>query len=115
MGLFEQQFARDERQWAAKGKGKAKSADGDFSTRAISFRPADVPDGYTYAYREARVISVPVLINSLGNMFTAADLWRFYKSLPLLVVRRTHAWSSDVRPAAAKLLSKEYGYYGHRG
>ena len=27
--LFEQQFSRDDKQWAAKGKGKAKSADGD--------------------------------------------------------------------------------------
>ena len=46
--FFAQQFAVDEAQWANKGKGMFMSADGDYSTRAISFRPGDYPAGRIY-------------------------------------------------------------------
>ena len=100
--FFAHQFAIDGTQWANKGRGMFKSADGDYSTRAISFRPSLFSwpaDGGTYAFRRAWVVTWPKLMFTLGNDFTAAELWAFYKSLPLLAVRRQHAWRY-----------KEYGY-----
>ena len=113
--FFAQQFAVGEAQWANKGKGMFMSADGDYSTRAISFRPGDYPAGYTYAYRRAWVITWPKLILNLGDDYTAAEIWAFYKSLPLLAVRRQHAWASELRRRAARWRYKEYGHWGHRG
>ena len=121
--FFHQQFALDEIQWQSKGKqskgkGKsAKSADGDPwpSTRAISFRSTDYGAGYTYAFRVASIIAFPTLMESLGEEHDAAELWRFYKSLPLLVLRRQHSWGSPLLRAAATWRYKEYGHYGHRG
>ena len=114
--FFAQQFAVDNTQWENKGIGKCKSADGDYSNRAISFRPGDYPaDGrYTYAYRRAWVTTWPQLMLNMGDNYTAAELWAFYKSLPLLAVRKQHSWASDLRRAASKWRYKEYGHYGHR-
>ena len=109
---FHQQVAVNEQQWLTKGKGK--SADGDRSTRAISFRSSDVGKNHSYAFRVARVITFPVLMESLGEEYTAVELWAFYKSLPLLAVRRQHAWGSEVVQAAAKDRFKKHGAYGHR-
>ena len=110
--FFHQQFALDEEQWRSKGKGK--SADGDRSTRAISFRSSDYGAEYTYAFRVARVITFPALMESLGEEHDAAELWSFYKSLPLLVLRRQHSWGSPLLREAAQWRYKEYGHYGHR-
>ena len=110
-----QQFALDEQQWQTKGKGK--SADGDRSTRAISFRSSDYGTygtEYTYAFRAASVITFPALMESLGEDHNAAELWGFYKSLPLLVLRRQHSWGSPLLREAAKWRYREYGQYGHR-
>lgn len=111
--FFQQQFALDEQQWASKGQGK--SADGDYSNRAISFRRCDYGQrGHTYAFRLAMAISFPVLMESLGEEHTAAELWALYKSLHLLAVRRQHSWGSELLRAAAKYRYKTYGAYGHR-
>ena len=114
--FFAQQFSLDATQWVNKGKGMFKSADGDYSTRAISFRPGDYPakGRYTYAFRRAWVITWPKLMFKLGDDFTAAELWGYYKSLPLLAVRRQHSWASELRQAAARYRHKEYGHWGHR-
>ena len=110
--FFHQQFALDEEQWRSKGKGE--SADGDRSTRAISFRSRDYGAGNTYAFRVARVITFPALMETLGEEHDAAELWSFYKSLPLLVLRRQHSWGSPLLREAAKWRYQEYGRYGHR-
>ena len=110
--FYHQQFALDEQQWKSKGSGK--SADGDWSNRAISFRPSDVGAlGHRYAYRRAMVITFPVLMEKLGDKYTARELWAFYKSLCLLAVRRKHSWGSQLVQAASWYRYRTYGYYGH--
>ena len=80
------------------------------SNRIVSF--ADIPAGYTFKVRNARVTSLAEMFLSLGDNFSAANILAVYCSLPLLAVRSLHSWSSAHRQAAAKMRYEETGRYG---
>jgi hypothetical protein len=63
-------------------------------------------------YRRATVISLPELFLKLGEYRSAAELYKYWHTRPLLTVKRPHAWAQPQRRAAAQIRFYETGYYG---
>ncbi len=86
---------------AAGGKGK-----GTEGSRVLSSHDGE------WMYRRATVISLPGLFLKLGEHRSAAELYQYWHTRPLLTVKRPHSWSQPHRRAAAQLRFYETGYYG---
>ena len=57
-------------------------------------------------------ISLPGLM-LLGKKYNARRLYRFWCQTELLLVKRSHPWSSPARKAAARERKKHTGHWGH--
>ena len=90
--------------------GKGSNRNEGRSNRAASF--VDIPPGYTFKVREARVSMLAEMFLHLGGDFSAADILAVYCSLPLLAVRSEHSWGSSHRQAAAHLRFRDTGRWG---
>jgi len=74
-----------------------------------------VPVGYTFAFRQAWVVTLPTLLWRLSNKFTAQELYSYYCSCRVLAHRREHSWTNPVRVAAAWHRKATTGHWGHQG
>ncbi len=86
---------------AAGGKGK-----GTEGSRVLSSHDGE------WMYRRATVISLPELFLKLGEHRSAAELYQYWHTRPLLTVKRPHSWAQPHRRAAAQIRFHETGYYG---
>ena len=126
--LFHPQFALSEADFLAckgksrdKGKGKSKGK-GKKGMPAVggkgkqgrpwSNRAVKIAADGSWTYRQSRAISLNRLMLSLGHLYTAARLYRFWCHNTLLLLKRVHSWGAPERDAAAKQRHKTTGYYG---
>ena len=109
------------RKGKGKGSGKEDPASGgaeplsrvighaQFQNRILRMSPQNQNEFWVW---EGPLISLPRFMHALGTTHTAADLYRFYRSLNVMVNIRPHSWSSVVRIEAARARFKETGRYG---
>ena len=82
-----------------KGKGKVQASE-DLSD-VFRNRVLQLHYDFSWHYRAGIAVTLPHLLLSLGEMYTAADLYGYFNTLEPLCVKRPHAWTNPVRQAAA--------------
>ena len=90
------------------GKGKSKQEQRvPFSNRVLQLH-----ENGEWRYRAGIATTLPLLLVSLGPVYTAAKLYKFYNQCTLLCTKRPHAWASPVRAAANHERFRATGRHG---
>ena len=101
--------AKDEPAVGGLGKGKGQSLKHrlPFASSALQ-----VDANGTWRYRQGVCTSLPHLFATLGNQFTAAEIYKYYNLCTLFATKKPRAWSSPYRQQARQERYKATGRYG---
>ena len=69
-------------------------------------------DPMKHLLRQARVFALPELFAQLGDVHTAETLYEYYLAARIIVHKRVHGRSTQVRQAAAQERVQQTGRYG---
>ena len=105
---------------AGGGGGKGKPAVGGKGQQLVQARGLPFQsnilcweaDG-TWKCRAGFCLSLPHVFAECGHIFTAAQLYKYYKLCKPIASKRPHAWSSPARQVAAYERKAATGRYGH--
>ena len=75
-------------------------------------QPASGGHPTKHILRQARVFALPELFAQLGDVYTAETLYEYYLAARIIVHKRMHGRSAQVRQAAAQERVQQTGRYG---
>ena len=75
-------------------------------------QPASGGNPTKHILRQARVFALPELLAQLGDVYTARTLYEYYLAARIIVHKRMHGRSAQVRQAAAHERYQQTGRYG---